>query len=38
MRGIEETRGTETRAVRQWMDKHRDLIESWIPDKEKYSR
>ena len=38
MRGIEETRGTETRAVRQWMDGHRDLIDSWIPDKEKYSR
>ena len=38
MRAIEETRETETRAVRQWMDKHRDLIDSWIPDKEKYSR
>ncbi len=38
MRAIEETRGTETMAVRWWMDGHRDLIDSWIPDKEKYSR
>lgn len=38
MQTIEETRETETRAVRQWMDKHRDLIDSWIPDREKYNR
>lgn len=34
MRAIEETSGTETRAVRQWMDGHRDLVDSWIPEKE----
>ena len=28
MRAIEETSGTETRAIRQWMDGHRDLIDS----------
>ena len=34
-----KTRGNrDKRAVRQWMDKHRDLIDSWIPDKEKYNR
>ena len=38
MRAIEETSGTETRAVRQWMDGHRDLIDSWIPEKDEYSR
>ena len=38
MRAVEETRGTETMAVRQWMDEHRSLIDNWIPDKEKYSR
>lgn len=38
MRTVEETRGTETMAVRQWMDEHRSLIDNWIPDKEKYSR
>lgn len=38
MRAIEETSGTETRAVRQWMDGHRDLVDSWIPEKEEYSR
>lgn len=38
MRAVEETRGTETMAVRQWMDEHRSLIDNWIPDKEKCSR
>lgn len=38
MRAMEEGRGTEQEAVCQWIDAHRELVDSWIPDREKYSR
>lgn len=38
MRALEETRGVEKEVVRQWITDHRELVDSWIPDKGKYSR
>lgn len=38
MRAIEESRGTEQETVCQWIDAHWELVNSWIPDREEYSR
>lgn len=35
MSAIEQTRGTEREAVREWIKQNRALVDSWIPkDKE----
>lgn len=34
MTAMEETKGTESQAAREWMNEHKELIESWIPTRE----
>jgi len=33
MTALEEARTTERQAARKWMEEHKELVDSWIPEK-----